>query len=73
MNKKKIKFSDLLRKNRKRAGLVCPKCGCADWRDEAGRPWQTTKTVNMPGAVRRYKICRHCGRRVRTKEIIDSG
>jgi len=54
-----------------RKGIACPKCGCRDFRDDQGRPWQTIKTVPIPGAVRRYKICRHCGRRVRTKEVIE--
>jgi len=52
-------------------GIKCPKCGCADFRDDAGRPWQTVKTVHVPGAIRRYKVCRHCGHRIRTKETIE--
>ena len=56
-------------KNRK--GLKCPRCGCADFRAEDGRPFDTVKTVNIPGAIRRYKICRWCGKRVRTRETIE--
>lgn len=52
-------------------GIRCPKCGCADFRDEDGRPWDVIKVVRIPGAIRRYKICRYCGFRVRTKEIIE--
>ena len=63
LNKKK--------KKKKQRGLRCPNCGCADFRDEMGRPWDTVKTVNIPGAVRRYKICRYCGKMVRTKEKIE--
>ncbi|NIP26657.1 MAG: hypothetical protein GWN94_19800 [Phycisphaerae bacterium] len=55
----------------KNVGLKCPKCGCADFRTEDGRPWKTVTTVPIPGAVRRYKICRHCGKRIRTKETIE--
>lgn len=52
-------------------GIRCPKCGCADFRDEEGRPWEVTNVVKIPGATRRYKNCRHCGHRVRTKETIE--
>jgi len=61
----------VFKKKKKISGLKCPTCGCADFRTEDGRPWATVKTVNIPGAVRRYKICRYCGRRVRTKEMIE--
>ncbi len=56
---------------KKQTGLKCPRCGCADFRDEMGRPWDTVKTIPIPGAIRRYKICRYCGKKVRTKEIIE--
>jgi len=52
-------------------GLKCPRCGCNDFRTEDGRPWDTVKTVNIFGAVRRYKICRYCGKRIRTKEVVE--
>lgn len=55
----------------KKVGLKCPICGCNDFRTEDGRPFDTVKTVNIPGAIRRYKICRHCGKRVRTKETLE--
>lgn len=45
-------------------GLRCPACGCGHF--------ETEKTVDIPGRRRRrYKICRHCGRRVRTVEVIE--
>ncbi len=58
---------------KKPRGLRCPKCGCADFYDEDGRPYgfDTITTVPLPGAIRRYKICRHCGKRVRTREVIE--
>lgn len=58
-------------KQKRRLGLQCPNCGCEDFRDEMGRPWETVKTVLILGAVRRYKICRYCGKKIRTKEIIE--
>jgi transcriptional regulator NrdR family protein len=59
-------------KKGKPKGLRCSKCGCADFRDENGRPFKTVKTMPLPGnAIRRYKICRYCGKRIRTKEVID--
>ena len=59
------------KKKRRCIGLKCPKCGCADFRDEIGRPWKTVKTQPIPYAIRRYKTCRYCGKKVRTKEVID--
>ena len=58
---------------KKNRGLKCPRCGCSDFRAEDGRPFDCVKTVNIPGAIRRYKICRHCGKRVRTKETLERG
>ena len=52
-------------------GISCPRCGCRDFRDAIGRPWDVTKVVKLPGSIRRYRICRYCGKRVRTAEIID--
>ena len=60
-------------RKKKPQGLRCPKCNCADFYDEDGRPagFGTTHKLNLSGAVRRYKYCRNCGKRVRTKEVID--
>ncbi|MGA2324294.1 MAG: hypothetical protein ABSG22_10645 [Sedimentisphaerales bacterium] len=52
-------------------GIRCPKCGCADFKDEDGRSWEVLNVKKIPGAIRRYMICRYCGRRVRTKEVIE--
>ena len=41
-------------------GIVCPKCGCADWRVR-----NTQQTV---GAIRRYRVCRNCGHIKTTSE-----
>lgn len=58
-------------------GIRCPKCRCADLRDPARwtpgdvPEWEVRKTVRVPHAIRRYRVCRNCGRRVRTREVID--
>lgn len=52
-------------------GICCPRCGCFDLRETDGKPWKVTRTVHIPYAVRRYKICRNCGAHVRTKETIE--
>jgi hypothetical protein len=52
-------------------GIRCPKCGCADFKDEDGRPWEVLNVKKIPGAIRRYMVCRYCGRRIRTKEVIE--
>jgi len=56
-----------------RKGLRCPKCGCADFYDESGLPvgFVTTHTVPLVGVIRRYKYCRNCGKRIRTKEVVE--
>ena len=56
---------------KKNKGLKCTRCGCADFRTEDGRPFDTVTTILIPGAIRRYKICRHCGKRIRTRETIE--
>ena len=45
-------------------GLVCPKCGCIQFSD--GKNVRNTVRVN--GAVRRYRVCRNCGRTWTTTE-----
>ena len=64
--------------NEKPKGLQCPKCGCGDFRLDNGlpgdtphRPWDTVKTIQGKNYVIRYKICRYCGHRIRTKEVIE--
>ena len=46
----------------KPAGLECPHCGC--------RHFYVWKTVALHGYIRRTRICRHCDRRITTKERI---
>ncbi len=41
-------------------GIVCRECGCRDWR--------VNYTRQGNGEVRRQKICRHCGKRMMTRE-----
>lgn len=45
----------------RRVGLVCPRCGCADLR--------VLNTRYTMGRIVRYRLCRHCGRRVTTYEV----
>jgi len=40
------------------SGLICPGCGCPQFAD--GKNVRNTVRVN--GAVRRYRVCRNCGR-----------
>ncbi len=40
--------------------LVCPKCGCADFR--------TYKTQQGHVVTFRYKLCRHCGHKLLTQQ-----
>jgi transcriptional regulator NrdR family protein len=43
-------------------GISCPRCGCRELR--------TTHTRRVrQGMVRRYRECRHCGRRITTHEV----
>lgn len=58
------------------AGLVCPRCGCQDFRNARGpvirkHPWRTLRTQKLKDKIRRYKVCRYCGRRIRTVEAIE--
>jgi DNA-directed RNA polymerase subunit RPC12/RpoP len=41
-------------------GLACPSCGC--------RHLPVWYTRQKPGYVLRVRLCRHCGRRVATRE-----
>ena len=42
------------------AGIACPKCGC--------RHWRVRDTDRLDGAIRRYRVCRHCGHHKTTFE-----
>jgi len=52
-------------------GIKCPNCGCQDWRDENGQPWEIIKTQPISGAVRRRRRCRNCGKIIVTREKIE--
>lgn len=41
-------------------GIQCPRCGCRDL--------HVANTIMQLGRVIRYRQCRHCGKRIRTKE-----
>ncbi len=45
-----------------RGGLQCRLCGCCDFR--------VVRTARVGGAVRRERVCRHCGHRVHTREVV---
>jgi hypothetical protein len=44
------------------SGIYCVKCGCKDLR--------VVTTMNYDGEIRRYRQCRNCGKRVRTREVV---
>jgi len=46
-------------------GLECPKCGCAHFRVLYTRP-------ATGGRLLRRRMCRHCGRRVTTYEVVGN-
>jgi DNA-directed RNA polymerase subunit RPC12/RpoP len=46
-------------------GIRCPRCGCRDLR--------RAYTRQVPGAARRARDCRHCGKRVITLERVSGG
>ncbi len=41
-------------------GIVCPRCGC--------RHFRVVYTRRKPSVIMRLRECRHCGRRIVTKE-----
>jgi transcriptional regulator NrdR family protein len=44
----------------KQAGLICSRCG--------GRDFEVTDTDRLYSMIRRYRVCRHCGKRLVTYE-----
>lgn len=44
-------------------GLRCPRCECCDFRTP-------TTVPSEDGIIYRYRVCRHCGKHVRTVEVI---
>jgi len=54
-------------------GIVCPTCGCRHMIPVDYRPkWETTHTERKRGFIRRRRQCRHCGRIIHTREIIET-
>lgn len=43
-------------------GLECPRCGC--------RHFEVLRTQPTEDGIRRYRACRHCGRRLVTLERV---
>lgn len=58
------RLSEALDRNHERGGFKCPFCSC-----DASSVFDTN--TGMPGVIRRVRICRQCGRKVPTKEVID--
>ncbi len=73
VEKRRIRLSDLQaqRQGNSAGGIRCPSCGCADLRDPLGPGWEITHTKKVPGAIRRRRVCRNCGKAVRTRETLD--
>ena len=59
--KQPVRLSDLQNRNPD-GGLQCPKCGC--------RHLPAQYTRRRPGHTMRVRICRHCGRRITTREQV---
>ena len=55
-----LRLSELRQQTASSGGLACPACGCCDWR--------VRNTERLAGQIRRYRVCRHCGRVRRTVE-----
>lgn len=47
----------------KTRGIECPKCGCRDLR--------VNGTVRQVNFITRYRVCRNCGTKLRTREFIE--
>jgi DNA-directed RNA polymerase subunit RPC12/RpoP len=43
-------------------GIACPDCG--------GKPLVTNRYYPLPGQIVRYRTCRKCGRKIRTRERV---
>lgn len=59
-------------------GLQCPRCGCRHLVEPDGSPttartpaWKVTKTEHQRGYIRRLRVCRYCGKRIHTREVIE--
>lgn len=49
------------RAERAKEGLECPRCGC--------RHFEVYRTIPREDVIIRERICRHCGRKMRTSEV----
>jgi hypothetical protein len=45
-----------------KGGIYCVRCGCRDM--------HVVTTMDYDSGIRRYRQCRNCGKRIRTKEMI---
>lgn len=61
MERKKV---DLTKRYRDDQGIKCPDCGCRHF-------WKTYESRPEGGTVFRIKECRHCGKRIKTRERIE--
>jgi len=52
-------------------GIVCPRCGCADLRENPTEAWFITHTRPQHGFIRRRRVCRYCGHPVHTREKVE--
>lgn len=41
-------------------GISCPRCGC--------RHWEVAESLRIGGRIERWRKCRNCPTRIRTKE-----
>lgn len=68
MSKVRVPIDDLVNRSNqgdgRPAGIVCPKCGCLQFGD--GRNVRNTR--RFVGGVRRYRVCRACGKVFTTTE-----
>ncbi len=46
------------------SGVVCPRCG--------GTKWKVGETRPAPGRLLRFRVCKGCNKRVRTREVIEA-
>ena len=61
------RLQDSLDKNHQRGGLKCPFCG-ASGEFEVYR----TDAAKVRGQIRRIRVCKSCGRKVGTIEVVEN-
>ena len=52
-----------MRQEKIKRGIICPECN---------EPMQVKKTKPRSNAIRRQRICEHCGKIVKTREVPDA-